>query len=104
MAEYPARNPFPARGISSAEETSLAEFLRDWARPTPTAVLPRVREAQRWATDYLRGFDDDRTHHGGLACLYGAHGVGKTHAARHMMAFVNDADPRAVQLYLRFQE
>ncbi|MFG1966173.1 AAA family ATPase [Nonomuraea sp. NPDC049028] len=104
MAEYPARNPFPARGISSAEETSLAEFLRDWARRTPTAILPGVREAQRWATDYLRGFGDDRAHDGGLACLYGAHGVGKTHAARHMMAFVNDADPRAVQLYLRFQE
>ncbi|MEV0350711.1 hypothetical protein AB0H88_33425 [Nonomuraea sp. NPDC050680] len=104
MLEHPARNPFPARGISSAEETSLAEFLRDWSRRTPTAILPGVREAQRWATDYLRGFADDRTRDGGLACLYGAHGVGKTHAARHMMAFVNDADPRAVQLYLRFQE
>ncbi|MEQ4718247.1 hypothetical protein [Nonomuraea sp. B19D2] len=100
MADYPRRNPFPARGTSSAEETSLPSFLSDWSRLTPTAILPGVRGALRAARAYLDGFPRD----GGLSCLYGAHGIGKTHAARHMMAFVHGANPEAVQVYLRFQE
>jgi hypothetical protein len=100
MADYPVHNPFPARGTSSAEETSLPDFLRDWARHTPTAPLSSVRETERLAKDYIRGF----AHDGGLACLYGAHGVGKTHAARHAMAFLHSENPQTVQLYLRFQE
>ncbi|TDD22844.1 hypothetical protein [Nonomuraea diastatica] len=100
MADYPARNPFPARGTSSAEETSLPGFLSDWARSTPTALLPGVRDVVRQARAYLAAFDGD----GGLHCLYGAHGIGKTHAARSMMAVVNEESPDAVQLYLRFQD
>ncbi|TDE55836.1 hypothetical protein E1295_12900 [Nonomuraea mesophila] len=100
MADYPARNPFPARGTSSAEETSLPDFLTDWAHSTPTALLPAVRGGVRQARTYLASFDDD----GALHCLYGAHGIGKTHAARSMMAFVNEESPDAVQLYLRFQD
>ncbi|MEO3788727.1 hypothetical protein ABGB14_00850 [Nonomuraea sp. B10E15] len=100
MADYPARNPFPARGTSSAEETSLPGFLSDWARTTPTALLPGVRDVVRQARAYLAAFDGD----GGLSCLYGAHGIGKTHAARSMMAVVNEESPDAVQLYLRFQD
>ncbi|MGW0809364.1 hypothetical protein [Nonomuraea sp. NPDC002799] len=97
---YPPRNPFPARGISSAEETSRPDFLNDWVQQTPTALLPGVRGALRLAEAYLREFPRD----GGLSCLYGAHGIGKTHAARHMMARVNTVNAQAVQLYLRFQD
>lgn len=104
MAEYPARNPFPARGTSSAEETSLPGFLRQWARDIPTVPLPGVRAAERRAMDYLREFGNEEINDGGIGWLYGAHGVGKTHAARHMMAFVNAERPKAVQLYLKFQE
>ncbi|GGP11423.1 hypothetical protein LDL08_39095 [Nonomuraea glycinis] len=104
MAEYPARNPFPARGTSIAEETSLPDFLRAWAQGIPTVLLPGVRAAERRVSDYLREFGNDEISRGGIGWLYGAHGVGKTHAARHMMAFVNDARPQAVQLYLKFQE
>ncbi|MEV1172602.1 hypothetical protein [Nonomuraea sp. NPDC049784] len=100
MADYPRRNPFPARGTSSAEETSLPGFLSEWSRHTPTAILPGVRGALRGARVYLEGFPRD----GGLSCLYGAHGIGKTHAARHMMAFVHGENPEAVQVYLRFAE
>ncbi|MFC4115838.1 ATP-binding protein [Nonomuraea zeae] len=100
MADYPPRNPFPARGISTAEETSRPDFLNDWARQIPTVVLPGVRGALRLAETYLRGFPGD----GGLSCLWGAHGIGKTHAARHMMAYVNGEDSQAIQLYLRFQD
>jgi hypothetical protein len=105
MDEYPARNPFPARGTSSAEETSRPDFLDDWARRTPTVLLPGVREAKRRVADYLRTFgSENKASHGGLGWLYGAHGVGKTHTARHMMAFVSEERPKAVQLYLKFQE
>ncbi|GAA3215394.1 hypothetical protein [Nonomuraea helvata] len=100
MADYPRRNPFPARGTSSAEETSLPGFLSDWSRQTPTAILPGVRGAVRVARAYLEGFPRD----GALSCVYGAHGTGKTHAARHMMAFVHSENPEAIQVYLRFQE
>ncbi|WP_049567953.1 hypothetical protein [Nonomuraea sp. SBT364] len=103
MAGHPTRNPFPARGTSSAEETSRRDFRDDWARHTPTALLPGVRGAVRLAGDYLRAFRGD-ARDGGLGCLYGAHGVGKTHAARHMMAQAGREAPQAVQLYLRFQE
>ncbi|MFF4617406.1 hypothetical protein [Nonomuraea jabiensis] len=100
MADYPPRNPFPARGISSAEETSLPTFLSNWSGSACTAVLPSVSRAERLARAYLDDFPRD----GGLSCLYGAHGIGKTHAARHMMAFVHDECPEAVQLYHRFDE
>ncbi|MFI7125488.1 hypothetical protein ACIBQ1_07320 [Nonomuraea sp. NPDC050153] len=100
MADYPPRNPFPARGIASGEETSLPTFLSSWPGRACTAVLPSVSRAERLARAYLDGFPRD----GGLSCLYGAHGIGKTHAARHMMAFVQDERPEAVQLYLRFHE
>ncbi|MET7334051.1 hypothetical protein [Nonomuraea sp. NPDC005650] len=104
MADYPTRNPFPARGTSSAEETSLRAFLSDWLQNTPTALLPGVRGSVRLAEDYVHRFADEATRDGALACLYGAHGVGKTHTARHMMAVVNGEEEQTVQLYLRFQE
>ncbi|WP_327102372.1 AAA family ATPase [Nonomuraea glycinis] len=104
MADYPGRNPFPARGTSSAEETSLPDFLHDWAQHTPTAPLSTVRETERLAEDYMRGFEHEPGRDGSLGCLYGSHGVGKTHAARHMMAFLHGENPQTVQLYLKFQE
>ncbi|MEU4573033.1 BREX system ATP-binding domain-containing protein [Nonomuraea sp. NPDC023979] len=104
MAGHPTRNPFPARGTSSAEETSRRDFRDDWARHTPTALLPGVRGAVRLSGEYLRAFRGGAAGEGGLGCLYGAHGVGKTHAARHMMAQAGREAPEAVQLYLRFQE
>ncbi|WP_327584531.1 ATP-binding protein [Nonomuraea sp. NBC_00507] len=104
MAEHLARNPFPARGTVSAEETVLPDVLREWADRTPTAPLPGVREAERLAEEYVQGFQDEATSHGGLGCLYGAHGAGKTHAARRMMARIALLEPEAVQLYVRFQD
>ncbi|TMR14317.1 hypothetical protein ETD86_29070 [Nonomuraea turkmeniaca] len=104
MAEHLARNPFPARGTASAAETVHPEMLREWADRTPTAPLPGVRDAERLAEEYARDFQDETTRHGGLGCLYGAHGAGKTHAARHMMATVHRREPDAVQLYVRFQD
>nr|WP_055503611.1 AAA family ATPase [Nonomuraea pusilla] len=103
-ADHPRRNPFPARGTSSAEETSFPDYLRDWALRTPTAPLPGVRGAVRLAEDYVREFTDEASRDGGLGCLHGHHGVGKTHAARHMMASVDQENPQAVQVYLKFQE
>ncbi|MFI7706200.1 hypothetical protein [Nonomuraea sp. NPDC049480] len=104
MAEYLARNPFPARGTAGVEETVVPELLLNWAARTPTALLPGVRDAERLAEDYVRAFPDETTRHGGLGCLYGSHGAGKTHAARHVMAAINRADLDAVQLYVRFQD
>ncbi|RVX38047.1 hypothetical protein EDD27_0337 [Nonomuraea polychroma] len=104
MAEHLTRNPFPARGTASAEETILPETLRAWAERTPTAPLPGVRDAERLAEAYAQDFPDEATRHGGLGCLYGAHGAGKTHAARHLMATVHVREPEAVQLYVRFQD
>jgi hypothetical protein len=104
MTEYPTRNPFPARGTSSGEESFQPEILHHWAEHTPTAPLPGVRGAERMAEEYVRGFKDEVTRLGGIGCLYGAHGVGKTHAARRMMARIDLQDSRTVQLYLRFQD
>ncbi|NRQ33602.1 hypothetical protein HII36_17350 [Nonomuraea sp. NN258] len=104
MSDQAARNPFPAHGISAVEECFQPGLLHDWARLSPTAVLPGVQCAVAWAGDYLRELGEQPARDGGLGCLYGAHGAGKTHSARHMMAFVDEADPRAVQLYLRFTD
>ncbi|MBF8187720.1 hypothetical protein ITP53_18675 [Nonomuraea sp. K274] len=104
MPEYPTRNPFPARGTSSAEESVPADVLLDWAKHTPTALLAGVRDAKRLAVDYVRAFRNATTRTGGVGCLYGPHGIGKTHAARHLMACLVREDPDAVQLYVRFQD
>ncbi|TMR89236.1 hypothetical protein [Nonomuraea basaltis] len=104
MAEYLTRNPFPARGTAGTEEAVLPEVLLDWADRTPTALFPGVRDAGRQAEDYGRAFRDEAARHGALGCLYGAHGAGKTHAARHMMARINRLDQDAVQLYVRFHD
>jgi hypothetical protein len=104
MAEHLPRNPFPARGTATAEETVLPEVLLAWAERTPTALLTGVRDAERLAEGYARDFADEQTRHGGLGCLYGAHGAGKTHAARHLMAQIYRTAPDAVQLCVRFQD
>ncbi|GII52400.1 hypothetical protein Pth03_07890 [Planotetraspora thailandica] len=107
MADYPGRNPFPARGVSSAEETSLPGYLRGWEKHNPTALLPGVRRVVELATNYVEAFTSPVSRDGTLACLRGAHGSGKTHAVRYMMARAADHDDSSsapVQLYLRLQE
>src|SRR5215472_7594454 len=110
MDSYPDRNPFPNQSVATIEENIDPGLLREWVMRTPTALLRGVKKIRSLADDYVdqfvpvgqRGEGDvgplgegsAGSSRGTVACLYGAHGTGKTHAVRYMLASVASRDSR----------